>query len=166
MKNHDPVETTPNDFREALALLEQKLRDCEDSESLIDGLLEGTAQFYGADRAYIIEADWELGIGLNTYEWCQPGVEHQKDMLQFLTMEVFPRWKRFLIDNQPVIISDTAELIHENPDEHDFLKKYGVHSLMCAPYSKRINQGYVGVDNPTRFQTDPTFLLIVCYKSP
>ena len=48
MKNHDPVETTPNDFREALALLEQRLRDCEDSASLIDGLLEGTAQFYGA----------------------------------------------------------------------------------------------------------------------
>ena len=55
MKNHDPVETTPNDFREALALLEQRLRDCEDSASLIDGLLEGTAQFYGADRAYIIK---------------------------------------------------------------------------------------------------------------
>lgn len=56
MKNHDPDETTTNDFREALALLEQKLRDCEDSESLIDGLLEGTAQFYGADRAYIIHS--------------------------------------------------------------------------------------------------------------
>ena len=92
----------PGDFREALMLLEQKLRDCEDSASLIDGLLEGTAQFYGADRAYIIEADWDIGIGLNTYEWCQPGVEHQKDMLQFMTMEVFPRWKRFLIENLPV----------------------------------------------------------------
>ena len=163
MKTHDPDETTPNDFREALALLEQKLRDCEDSESLIDGLLEGTAQFYGADRAYIIEADWELGIGLNTYEWCQPGVEHQKDMLQFLTMEVFPRWKRYLIENQPVIIPDTAELKSEYPDEYDFFTKYGVRSLLCAPYSKRINQGYVGVDNPTRFQDDPTFLFIVCY---
>ena len=163
MKNHDPDETTTNDFREALALLEQKLRDCEDSESLIDGLLEGTAQFYGADRAYIIEADWELGIGLNTYEWCQPGVEHQKDMLQFLTMEVFPRWKRYLIENQPVIIPDTAELKSEYPDEYDFFTKYGVRSLLCAPYSKRINQGYVGVDNPTRFQDDPTFLFIVCY---
>lgn len=163
MKNHDPDETTTNDFREALALLEQKLRDCEDSESLIDGLLEGTAQFYGADRAYIIEADWELGIGLNTYEWCQPGVEHQKDMLQFLTMEVFPRWKRYLIENQPVIIPDTAELKSEYPDEYDFFTKYGVRSLLCAPYSKRINQGYVGVDNPTRFQDDPTFLFIMCY---
>lgn len=163
MKNHDPVETTPNDFREALALLEQRLRDCEDSASLIDGLLEGTAQFYGADRAYIIEADWELGIGLNTYEWCQPGVEHQKDMLQFMTMEVFPRWKRFLIENKPVIIPDTEELKAEYPDEYDLFTKCGVRSLLCAPYSKRINQGYVGVDNPTRFQTDPTFLFIMCY---
>ena len=154
---------TPNGFREALAFLEQKLRDCEDSVSLIDGLLEGTAQFYGADRAYIIEADWELGIGLNTYEWCQPGVEHQKDMLQFMTMEVFPRWKRFLIENKPVIIPNTEELKAEYPDEYDFFMKYGVRSLLCAPYSKRINQGYVGVDNPTRFQNDPTFLFIMCY---
>ena len=83
MKSITPEELPPPaDFREALMLLEQKLRDCEDSASLINGLLEGTAQFYGADRAYIIEADWEIGIGLNTYEWCQPGVDHQKDMLQ------------------------------------------------------------------------------------
>ena len=153
----------PVDFKEALILLEQKLRYCEDSVSLIDGLLEGTAQYYGADRAYIIEADWELGIGLNTYEWCQPGVEHQKDMLQFMTMEVFPRWKRFLIENKPIIIPDTEELKAEYPDEYDFFTKYGVRSLLCAPYSKRINQGYVGVDNPTRFQNDPTFLFIMCY---
>lgn len=163
MKRHNPNETTQNDFREALTRLEQKLRDCEDSESLIAGLLEGTAQFYGADRAYIIEADWEIGIGLNTYEWCQPGVEQQKDMLQFLTMEVFPRWRRYLTENQSVIIPDTAELKNEYPDEYDFFTKYGVHSLICAPYSKRINQGYVGVDNPTRFQDDPTFLFIMCY---
>ena len=163
MKNHDPVETIPNDFRETLAILEQKLRGCEDSASLIDGLLEGTAQFYGADRAYIIEADWELGIGLNTYEWCQPGVEHQKDMLQFMTMEGFPRWRRFLVENKPVIIPDTEGLKAEYPDEYEFFTKYGVRSLLCAPYSKRINQGYVGVDNPTRFQDDPTFLFIMCY---
>ena len=163
MKSIDPNVTAPNDFREALALLEQKLRDCEESASLIDGLLEGTAQFYGADRAYIIEADWELGIGLNTYEWCQPGVEHQKDMLQFMTMEVFPRWKRFLVENKPVIIPDTEGLKAEYPDEYEFFTKYGVRSLLCAPYSKRINQGYVGVDNPTRFQDDPTFLFIMCY---
>ena len=163
MKSIDPNVKAPNDFREALALLEQRLRDCEDSASLIDGLLEGTAQFYGADRAYIIEADWELGIGLNTYEWCQPGVEHQKDMLQFMTMEVFPRWKRFLVENKPVIIPNTEDLKAEYPDEYDFFTKYGVRSLLCAPYSKRINQGYVGVDNPTRFQNDPTFLFIMCY---
>ena len=153
----------PDDFREALRLLEQSLRDCEDSASLIDGLLEGTARFYGADRAYIIEADWDIGIGLNTYEWCQPGVEHQKDMLQFMTMEVFPRWKRFLTENLPVIIPDTSALKEEYPDEYAFFTKYGVSSLLCAPFSKRINHGFVGVDNPTRFQDDPTFLFIICY---
>lgn len=153
----------PSDFREALSLLEQKLRDCEDSAALIDGLLEGTAQFYGADRAYIIEADWELEIGLNTYEWCQPGIEHQKDRLQFLTMEVFPRWKRFLLENQPVIIPDTSALKFDYPNEYEFFTKYDVSSLICAPFSKRINYGFVGVDNPTRNGDDPTFLFIISY---
>lgn len=43
------------EFEEALRLLEQGLRNCEDSAALIDGLLEGTAQFYGADRTYVID---------------------------------------------------------------------------------------------------------------
>lgn len=164
MKSITPEELPPPaDFREALMLLEQKLRDCEDSASLINGLLEGTAQFYGADRAYIIEADWEIGIGLNTYEWCQPGVDHQKDMLQFLTMELFPRWKRLHFENKPVIIPDTSELKTEYPDEYEFFRKFNVQSVLCAPFSKRINHGFVGVDNPTKFQDDPTFLFIICY---
>lgn len=49
------------------------------------------------------------------------------------------------------------------PDEYAFFTKYGVNSLLCAPFSKRINHGFVGVDNPTRFQDDPTFLFIICY---
>ena len=34
---------------------------------------------------------------------------------------------------------------------------------MAAPFSKRINQGYIAVDDPTRFQDDPTFLFIISY---
>lgn len=69
------------DFQTALGLLEERLRSLEDSEDIIDGLLQGAA------RASVVEADWDLKIGLLTYEWCAEGVEHQKNMLQYISEE-------------------------------------------------------------------------------
>ena len=68
-------------FCNALRRLEQQLRSEEESEDIIDGILRAAAEFYGASRASIVEADWELGVGIITHEWCADGVEHQMDML-------------------------------------------------------------------------------------
>lgn len=61
------------DFQTALGLLEERLRSLEESEDIINGLLQGAAEFYGAARASVIEADWDLKIGLLTYECCHTG---------------------------------------------------------------------------------------------
>ena len=152
-----------HDFRTALGLLEERLRSLEDSEAIINGLLQGAAEFYGAARASVVEADWDLKIGLLTYEWCAEGVEHQKDMLQYLAVESFPRWCEFLSLNRPVVIPDMEVIRDTYPDEYQFFQHYGVKSVLAAPFSKRINQGYIAVDDPTRFQDDPTFLFIISY---
>ena len=152
-----------NDFQTALRLLEEQLRNLENSEDIIDGLLQGAAEFYGAARASVVEADWNLKIGLLTYEWCAEGVAHQKDMLQYLAVESFPRWNEFLSLNRPVVIPDMEAIKDTYPDEYQFFKHYGVQSILAAPFSKRINQGYIAVDDPTRFQDDPTFLFIISY---
>ena len=152
-----------HDFQTALRLLEERLRSLEDSETIINGLLQGAAEFYGAARASVVEADWDLKIGLLTYEWCAEGVEHQKDMLQYLAVESFPRWCEFLSLNRPVVIPDMDAIKDTYPDEYQFFQNYGVKSVLAAPFSKRINQGYIAVDDPTRFQDDPTFLFIISY---
>ena len=74
-------------FCSALRCVEQQLRSEENSDAIIDGVLQAAAEFYGASRASIVEADWELGVGIITHEWCADGVEHQKDMLQYLEEE-------------------------------------------------------------------------------
>ena len=144
------------DFQTALQRIEEQLRDCEDSETIINRLLQGAAEFYGANRASVVEADWTMNIGLLTYEWCAKGVEHQKDMLQYLAVESFPRWCEFLPLNQPVVIPDMEAIRDTHPDEYEFFHRYGVKSILAAPFSKRINQGYIAVDDPTRFRDDPT----------
>ena len=152
-----------NDFQTALRLLEERLRSLEDSEDIIDGLLQGAAEFYGATRASVVEADWDMKIGLLTYEWCAEGVTHLKNMLQYLAVESFPRWCECLSQNRPVITPDMEAIRDTYPDEYQFFKHYGLKAILAAPFSKRINQGYIAVDDPTRFQDDPTFLFIISY---
>lgn len=98
-----------------------------------------------------------------TYEWCKDGVQAQRDMLQCLPMEKFPRWRKALRANKPVVISDLQRLEKVYPDEAAFFREYGVTTLLAAPFSKRINQGFIAVDDPTRYTDDPVFLFIASY---
>ena len=152
-----------NAFHRGMRVLEASLRNTEDAESIISGLLKGAAEFYGASRASVVEADWELGIGVITYEWCGDGIPAQRDLLQCLPMEKFPRWKKTLRVNKPLMISDLDGLAKNYPDEAAFFREYGVTTLLAAPFSKRINQGFIAVDDPTRYTDDPVFLFIASY---
>ncbi len=167
MGNKIMQETTPlvecSAFHRGMSVLEASLRNTEDSETIISGLLKGAAEFYGASRASVVEADWDLGIGVITYEWCKDGVPAQRDMLQCLPMEKFPRWRKALRANKPVVISDLQRLENIYPDEAAFFREYGVTTLLAAPFSKRINQGFIAVDDPTRYTDDPVFLFIASY---
>ena len=82
MGNKIMQETTPlvecSAFHRGMSVLEASLRNTEDSETIISGLLKGAAEFYGASRASVVEADWDLGIGVITYEWCKDGVPAQR----------------------------------------------------------------------------------------
>jgi len=63
MGNKIMQETTPlvecSAFHRGMSVLEASLRNTEDSETIISGLLKGAAEFYGASRASVVEADWD-----------------------------------------------------------------------------------------------------------
>lgn len=68
MSNEIMQENTPfvecSAFHRGMSVLEASLRNTEDSEAIISGLLKGAAEFYSASRASVVEADWDLGIGV------------------------------------------------------------------------------------------------------
>ena len=151
------------EMQEALMMLENSLRNTEDSREIIMGTLRAAGEFYGSDRAYVLEADLDLRIAVNTYEWCADGVAHERDHLQYVPFEVIPLWEQALKNNQPLIIDDTEELHETYYDEYIGLKKQSINSLIATPYSKRINTGFIAVDNPKKYQRDPSFLLLLSY---
>ena len=126
MSNEIMQENTPfvecSAFHRGMSVLEASLRNTEDSEAIISGLLKGAAEFYGASRASVVEADWDLGIGVITYEWCKDGVPAQRDMLQCLPMEKFPRWRKALRANKAVVISDLQRL--EKVYQHEGMQAF------------------------------------------
>lgn len=150
-------------FLESLATIEADLRDVEDSLGIINGVLQSACRFYDADRAYILEADWALGTGTNTYEYCAKGVQTQIDVVQQIPMEVVPHWKNVLLANEPMIIPDVEAIKECYPDEYELLTRQGIHSELAVPFSKRINTGYIGVDNPRKYGDNPIFLQILQY---
>ncbi len=76
------------DYLRILSDLETKLRNNTNPKEKIELALQGALMFYGADRAYVIEVDDELGIGVNTYECCAPGIAPEIDNLQFMPFEM------------------------------------------------------------------------------
>lgn len=97
MGNKIMQETTPlvecSAFHRGMSVLEASLRNTEDSETIISGLLKGAAEFYGASRASVVEADWDLGIGVITYTDADGNlIRLTRD--DFSNEEEFLRWKK------------------------------------------------------------------------
>ena len=55
------------------------------------------------------------------------------------------------------------DLQRRYPSEHRWLSQQGIFASLGAPYSKRINKGFIFVDNPKRYAVDPSLLLLLQY---
>ena len=152
-----------SEYKRQMQTIEEKLRNIEDSPSIIRGLLEALLLFYNADRAYVIEYDADLMIGATTYEICKEGIiSHASDM-QYLQMEVFSHWLQQLQNNQPVILADVEAIKEKSPEEYEVMRKQDITSVLATPFSKKYVTGFVGVDNPHRFGADPSFAFMMTY---
>lgn len=167
MKNEEYDGTVPTnllaEYKEQLQSIEARLRDVEDSPTIIRGLLEALLLFYDADRAYVIEFDWDLMMGATTYEICAEGIDAHTEEMQCLQTEIYPRWAQQLMNNQPVIIPNVEAIKDVYPEEYAVLKMQSITSELATPFSKKFTTGFVGVDNPKRYADDPSFSLIMSY---
>lgn len=151
------------DFQRTLNDLELQFRDIESSKEIIKGALQTAGQFYQADRAYVLEVDWDLHVGVNTYEWCADTASPRLIHSQCISLELVPRLEQYLRCNEPMVIKNVEDIRTGYPAEYRDLTSQGITSMMATPYSKRINTGFLVVDNPRKYPTNPGFLLILTY---
>ena len=98
------------DFQQTLSELESSFRDIEDSKEIIKGALQAAGMFYAADRAYVLEIDMDLHIGVNTYEWCSEDAPAELIHSQRIPLELIPRLEVCLKQNEAYIFHDGSSV--------------------------------------------------------
>jgi PAS domain S-box-containing protein len=119
-----------------------------DIDAAIDAALDEVGRLCGASRSYIFLFRENGTVMDNTHEWCNDGVESQKENLQNLPTNRYSWWMDKLYNAEGIHISDVYSLPPEASAERDIFEIQGIKSLLVLPmFSKGELMGYIGLDN-------------------
>ena len=123
-------------------------------KNAIDHTLRKIVDYFGGERSYIVEADYDSRTMSNTYEVCSEGALSCKSWRHQLHMSAFSQWFDNFDSNSPVAIPDVNDIDEFQKELKEGLLAKGIHSLILAPMWKDGRLiGFVGTDNPTRAVT-------------
>lgn len=134
-----------------------------DSEKHIDLLLDAAIEFYKADRAYIIEGDFEPVCAINTHERVAPGMPYQQDTLKNLPTSSYVRWGELFLQQEPIVIEDMESIRDTIPGEYAYFVDSDVRGIIIVPFSSYLARGFIGIDNPKRYRDDPLTLRVLTH---
>ncbi|RPH33833.1 MAG: PAS domain S-box protein [Bacteroidales bacterium] len=130
-------------LNELLSEISYILNTNEDFQTKINEVIIKLGQFTNTSRIYIFENSPNQKTTTNTFEWCNDGIEHQKDSLQNVPLDMILEWiegkeyyfsKDFLTD----MPSDLAELMISQ----------GTKSCLIFPLQVEYNLfGFIGFDD-------------------
>ncbi len=113
----------------------------------INASLAEIGQFVGADRVYIFNYDFENEIAINTYEWCEIGVNPEIQNLQEVPFDLLPDWIDVHKKNKPFHVPDVEELPEALFEFKKHLKEQNIQSLITIPMlAGEELTGFVGFD--------------------
>lgn len=128
-----------------------------------DKILKYALDYYNAERAFIFEYSYSLGLARNTHEICAPGIEPQIDFLQNLTFEDLSLWNRLFESSDEIVIKDLEEMRYHQTS-YTILKAQNINNLLAVATRQNGRLiGFVGVDNPKNMDNGCGFLQLICY---
>ncbi len=122
------------------------LYESNDVEATVDELLSQIGRQFNVSRAYIFENNEDNTTCSNTFEWCNDGVEPQKDLLQNISyITDIPGWPEIYDEHGLLYCSDVSELA---PTARAILEPQGIKSMLhCAIMDNGVFRGYIGFDD-------------------
>jgi len=121
------------------------LYESKNLDATIDELLSFVGRNFNVSRVYIFENNEDNTTCSNTFEWCNDGIEPQKDMLQNVSyITDIPGWPDLYKENNLVYCTDITQMA---PQFRAILEPQGIKSLLhCAIMDQGVFRGYIGFD--------------------
>lgn len=126
----------------------RRLYESRDIDATINELLAFIGTHFNVSRVYIFENNQDNTTCSNTFEWCNEGIEPQKDFLQDLCYATdLVGWPDVYNENGVLYCSDISEL---EPHIREIVEPQGIKSMLhCAIMDRGVFRGYVGFDECT-----------------
>lgn len=150
------------EFQNKLKYVEEEYRSVEDKAEKIRGLLKELTDFYNADRAFVLEIDWDLGVGIPTFSHAGKEIEFDHQRVRNLPMEKFHAIIKEISGGNPVIL-DVVNMMQDDPMLCNSTIWHGMLYILVMPFSNRINKGIVVVGNPVKYKENISFLQVLSY---
>ena len=134
--------------------LQQAFSDAN-PEVALGRILSYVGRTFSCGRVYIFEIDGDSVN--NTYEWCDPSMVPQREILQNLPVSFLSWWIELFEKNELVMIGDLEEIRAEYPAAYAVLKPQKIERLAAGPIcfdGKLV--GFFGVHNP-----DPEMMTLI-----
>lgn len=148
------------DFQGRMQRTEEQYRYVPSSPDKITALLEEITDFYQARRTVIFETDWEMEYGTFTYDYQRKA---ENPLLNTCVPIRGPaKWINKLKLTQPIIL-EQQEIWDYEIDYPEIKTWKEIKTLMIAPFSNHLNQGFVCVVNPERYEGKTSYLTIISY---
>ena len=125
-----------------------RLYESRDVDATINELLSYIGTQFNVSRVYIFENNDDNTACSNTFEWCNQGIQPEKDNLQNLSyLTDLAGWPNLYKDSGVLYCSDISEL---EPRFREILEPQGIKSMLhCAILDRGVFRGYVGFDECT-----------------
>lgn len=113
----------------------------------VNKALELMGRFVNADRVYMFDYDFSLGICKNTFEWCADNISPEINNLQEVPLELIPEWVDSHQLGKEMCIEDVFAMPEDN-GIRQILEPQGVQSILTLPLIENQNLwGFVGFDS-------------------
>lgn len=126
------------------------LSDDEKVDKAMDDLLKVVTEYYGADRTYTFEIDYEEESTSNTYEYAAENVTKEIEKLQDVPIDSIESFLEMFKKQGTFFISDIDDDVEKGSSTYEILAMQNVHRLIAVPLIENDEIiGFMGVDNPT-----------------
>ena len=149
-KRHQKKLEIQLEFQKTFAQISSSLLEVNPAniDKKIDEALKIIGNFFEVDRSYIFKFSNQNKLMSNTHEWCEEGIESQKNDLQNLPSAIYSWWIKKLSRNEYINIPQVDNMVKEAKAEQQILLEQNIKSTVVMPmFIENKLFGFFGFDS-------------------